>query len=564
MTSRLLRLLLWMLSISSVMIFAYVGARRLFYPLELDCIEGVILDHVMRLTAGKPMYVEPTLHFVSLAYMPFFMIVSSWVVRLTGPALWAPRFVSLVSTWGVAILIATVIRRETGGRALALAGAAIYLLGFGYTGSCYDVARPDSLMLLLVLGGLVTLRFTPSAVGALGAAALMTLAFFTKQHALVFGAAAGLHLALNDRRRLLPYAIALVLGCGGGYFLLSRTMGPWFSFYTWDVPSHWSQPSPIRVLHYAGDCLVGTLAVLFIPSLLSLGLPSKVWRGASALWVWAGIGAIGTGLLATLDPAAYRHTLMPTMMAFSILGPLSLHRLARESMMAYASDPRAAMGIVFSVLCLQFLPLYYPIHSRLPHPRAIEAYHAFVADLKDQPGDVLIPYHGFYDWSAGKPSSLHIIPLDDILRARGNRLLRRDPQYFARMFDTLQVGPDRPTLITDMPLDKSDAPWASGPLWKSLVPYYRLTAELGWITVALKPVTGNPYAPAFIYDPVRAGHGALGAASPASRRRVPVRVVGPNAAANAGPPAAAVAVGPADGAPSGTATPTPAATRDAR
>lgn len=523
MTARLTRIALWSLSIGSVLIFAYVGARRLFYPLELDCIEGVILDHIVRLTQGKPMYVEPTLHFIPLAYMPFYMTVSSWLVAIVGPAFWAPRLVSFLATWSVAALIAAAVRRETGARAIALAGAAIYLLGFGFTGSCYDVARPDSLMLVLVLAGLSALRFSSGTLGALASGLLMTLAFFTKQHAIVFAFTSAAHLALNDRRRLLPFALAIVVGCGGGYLLLTKTLGPWFAFYTWDVPSHWSQFSGIRVLHYVGDALVGTLGVLFIPTLLSLGLPSKPWRGPSGLWVWTGIGAIGTGLLATLDPAAYRHTLMPTMMAFSILGPLSLHRLALEAT-AYRANSRAAMTIVFSVLSLQFLPLYYPVHSRLPHPRAIEAYRAFMAELERHPGDVLIPYHGFYDWSAGKRSSFHIIPLDDVLRARGNALLRRDPQVIERMFDTLRVGPDRPTLVTDMPLDKTDDVWASGRLWKSLMPAYRQTSDLGWITNALRPVTGNPYAPAFIYEPVAAPSAA---AAPSTR-----------GGAAAGPPAA--------------------------
>ena len=75
-------------------------------------------------------------------------------------------------------------------------------MGFGLTGSCYDVARPDSLMLFLALSGLVLLRFTAGTAGALGSAVLLSLAFFTKQHAAWFVLAALVHLMLNERRRL--------------------------------------------------------------------------------------------------------------------------------------------------------------------------------------------------------------------------------------------------------------------------------------------------------------------------------------------------------------------------
>ena len=84
------------------------------------------------------------------------------------------------------------------------------------------------------------------------------------------------------------------------------------------------------------------------------------------------------------------------------------------------------------------------------------------------------------------------------------------------MFDSLRTGPDRPTLVTDLPLDKTDEVWASGRLWKSLAPSYRLTSDLGWVTAALRPVTGNSFAPAFIYEPI-GGASATARAHRASR-----------------------------------------------
>jgi hypothetical protein len=113
-----------------------------------------------------------------------------------------------------------------------------------------------------------------------------------------------------------------------------------------------------------------------------------------------------------------------------------------------------------------------------------------------------VPYHGFYDWSAGKGTSLHIIALDDILRARGNRLLKRDPAFFDRMFEPLRTGPQRPAIVTDVELERS------GHLWASLAPFYRLEGELGWITEELRPITGNRFSPTYIYVPREPGEPA--------------------------------------------------------
>ena len=44
--------------------------------------------------------------------------------------------------------------------AFAIAAAGIYAMAFSLTGACYDVGRPDSMMLMLTFAGLATLRFT--------------------------------------------------------------------------------------------------------------------------------------------------------------------------------------------------------------------------------------------------------------------------------------------------------------------------------------------------------------------------------------------------------------------
>jgi hypothetical protein len=487
------RATLWLLSIGTAVLFLRLVLVRLVYPLELDCIEGVMMDHVARLALGQPIYVEPSLSFISLAYMPVFASASALLAHVFGPQFWEPRLLSLLSVMGLTVMIAAIVRAETRSWTLGAGGAALYLAGFGVTGGCYDVARPDSMMLCLALAGLVVLRFTRGVAGACGAALLLSIAFFTKQHAVWFVLAGLLHLAFNDRRRLPAFAVAAAVGCGGGYALLSWWLGPWFRFFTFEVPSGWSQVSLTRIEQYAGHGVLGTLALLSGPALLSLGLPSRPWRGPGGLWVWVGLGAVGTGLMATLDASAYRHVLMPTMVALAVLGPISLHRLLAA--LAPRPDVFGPNGFACLALALQFLPLAYPMHEQLPHERGRDARAQLLADLRAEPGPVLMPYHGFYCLSAGKPTSLHIIALDDIVRSRGNPLLARDPQFLDRMFAPLHAGSGRPPIVTDIPLAES------GRLWAGLERSYRRVGSLGWISTALRPVTGNRFMPTWRYEP---------------------------------------------------------------
>src|SRR5207248_3937686 len=133
-------------------------------------------------------------------------------------------------------------------------------------------------------------------------------------------------------------------------------------YYVWDVPAHWSEPNPQRIQHYLGPGMFGMLGPLTVASILSLALPFRPWRGPSGLWAWVGLGALGTGLLATLDPSAWHHVFIPSMVALAVLGPISYDRLANHFV---AAEPRAAdraRGVAYLLLSLQFIPLIYGIH----------------------------------------------------------------------------------------------------------------------------------------------------------------------------------------------------------
>jgi len=524
----------WLLSGGAALVFGYLGARRLVHPLELDPVEGLMMDHVVRLSTGQPIYVEPTLQFIPFAGMPLFATIGSLLARVFGPHFWELRLISLLSMLGLAALVFWIVRAETKNATLAAAGAGLLLMGFGVTGGFYDVGRPDSLMLLLGFSGLALLRLT-GLWGTLGAAALLSLAFFTGLQAGWLVVAALVHLALNDRRRLIVFGPAVIAGCAGGYLLLSTRLGPWFSFFTWDVPIRGGQFGLERILEFIGAGMMGKMGALTIPVLLALGLPARPWRGPAAIWTWAGLGAFASGLLATFDPDTARHALGPMLAALSVLGPIALHNVIHHVAAWPGSERGGRSPVLYVLLSLQFLLLAYPVRSQLPPPHPGEARAGLLQRLSSHPGPALVPDHGFYGWSAGKGSSMHEIALERIVRARGNRLLAGDPQYFDRMFAALRSGPDRPMIVADVELGTGGG--ASRELWASIITGYRLEGELGSISESLQPVGGSRRAPRLIYLPVDDPN----AAAPATDESVSVVPVD-NAPPAVDAPAAAAAV----------------------
>jgi len=498
--ARLARLGLWTISLTSIVAFLALSLVRLISPIELGNGEGMMLDNAIRVANGQPLYVEPTLHFIPFVYMPLYPTLVAPLVHWFGPALWQGRLVDLFATLvflGVAI---AVIRHETASTLLGVAGAGLYLMGHGITRGGYDVVRPDPVMIAIVFVGLAVLRFTRGTRGAVVAGAICAFGFFAKQHALLFNFAAYAYLLLKDRRRLLPFALTSLAVGGGGYAILSLWLGPWFSFYVQNVPSHWSQFSRGRIVTYLGEMLMGRLGGLTIPVAIAMTkpavLPPDEHGGRQWLWYWAALGGVGTGLLATFDPYAYFHVLMPTIAALSIAGPIAMYRIGRR--LEPASKVPALTTCL--VLALQFLPLLYPIRSLVPRPGAAATYRDVIAKIRSLPGPVLMPYHGYYATMAGKGMGMTVLPLDDILRAKGNRLLKRDPHWFDRMFDSLRTGGGRPTIVSDTVLSKCGD--ASLVLWSSLEGPYRRTGDMGDLIDRLRPLAGARNAPTWIYSPV--------------------------------------------------------------
>lgn len=514
MLTRLARFALWIPSVLAWGFLTLVGVRHFLFPLELGYGESLLLQESTRAATGQAFYAAPSLHYIPLAYMPGAMLLVAPLVRWFGPQLWEGRLVTGVPAFLLAALIVLAIRRATKNWSLAAAGGALWLMGQGMSGIDYVHFRPDPLMLLLTFLAMAALRFGTGNRSAVAAAALVAAGFFTKQQALLIGAAALPHLALNDRRRFVVYAVALVAFCGGGFLLLSWWLGPWFRFYVFDVPRHWTHPSVARVGIYLLHTLLGHLELLTLPAMVWTFQPHRPWRDPDGLWLWVAFGGIATGLLATLDPYAARHTLLPTIACLALAGPIAIDRVTRQLQETPAPwIARAAPAAACLLLIAQFYRERFQFQRHVPPRVAASDARALIERIWALPGPVLMPGHGYYAYVAGKGTSLSILALDDVVRSRGNPLLARDPGYMDRMFDALRHGPGRPTIILSSPLEKAGD--VARPLWASLLGPYRRAPELETLTAGLEGAfpAGEP---CYLYVPVDSAAAAVPAG--ASRR----------------------------------------------
>ncbi len=357
MITRSLRALLWLVSTLAVVGFTFLAARGIGHPRPFDPVEPALLDLATRLTHEEPLYAEPSIP-APAPPMPGFPVLISLLVRLWGPHPWEPRLLTLLATLGAAALVAGIVRLETRSWTLGVASGGFMLTGLGLLAGRPGVARPEALMLLLVLAGLVALRHLKGVRGVVLAVGPLAAAWFVQPLAAWFIAATAMWLAFEDRRRFIAFLLGVAVLWGGGYVLLSHTLGPWFNYAAWDAPLGALHFEPARLLRYVGDQLLGKLGVLTLAAVLLFALPAPPWRGPGGLWTCVGIAAVAAGLLATQSTQAGPHSLTCSVVVLALVGPMAIQRVTQHLSAWPGSSRMGGQGVVLAALALQFIMFF--------------------------------------------------------------------------------------------------------------------------------------------------------------------------------------------------------------
>jgi 4-amino-4-deoxy-L-arabinose transferase-like glycosyltransferase len=231
------RSLRWLLLAAGVLYVAgYVSVAlgRMDYPFELEWLEGNSLVQVQRILAGEKLYVPPSLAFTDYIYPPVYFYASAAASYFIGGGFLPLRLVSFLASLGCLAVIFDMLRRETGSRFAAFAGASLFAATFRIAGAFFDVARVDMLCLLFLLIGFWALR-RRTTVSCVVGALCFTLAFFTKQTVLIglLPVAAGYWII--DRRRAL---VATATGLGAALvsiWTIDRIHDGWYSFFAFTL-----------------------------------------------------------------------------------------------------------------------------------------------------------------------------------------------------------------------------------------------------------------------------------------------------------------------------------------
>jgi len=437
---RLLRPLLVVLAVGNIALVGVLWTRQVGFPLDLDLMEGTILQHVRRAAAGLPIYPEPSPGFVALAYNPLYYELGAAIGRFTGLGLPMLRALSMLATVGSALILFAVVRRKTGAVWWGLMASGLFAAAYGVMECYLATAHSDAFLLFCALAGTAVLdRWRSPLASAIGIT-LLVASFWMKQHGALFVLGGLAYLMLRDGalRAWPSWLLAVLLGPVLYLVAGPRLFGPFFHYFTWDVPRRWGTdlrlPSLVRYVGFIG---------LFYPVLAASSLVSlaRQWRKPDA-WRVQLVFAMLTALVGALDRGSAENVFIPMGTFFILVGTIGLAE----------SSARTTRGLLpQGALLLAFITLAYDPRALVPSRDAPAAYADLVGYLRSLGGPVYAPWQGQLPDGFTLEPAAHWVALEDLVRGPG-RVTDDNPEV--ERLTAPARHPDGPAFVlANQPLD---------------------------------------------------------------------------------------------------------------
>ena len=402
--------------------YVYVALRRIAYPFELEWLEGGAVEIVNRVVHGQGIYVAPTLHYVAYPYPPLYFWISAGLAKLIGVGFLAPRIVSFISSLGSFVVLWRMVQKETRDPVAGLVAAGIFAAAFEVSGAWFDLARVDSLFILLLLLAVSAARVARNWRGGMTVGLLLFLAFFTKQTALLAAVPLLVYLGFVRWRVAVGAVVTLALFLVVSTTALDWTSHGWYSYFVFhELPNQGINAKALRtfiptsLLRPTGWAIAIALA----------GIVLSCWRqrsrGIWPFWIVVSAGLVGASWLSLVHAGGSSNVLIPAYAGVAICTGLGYDAIRR----ADVRRPGLVGALVAGILVVQVVQLSHrPLHES-PSASSEAAGRQFIALVASIPGQVIVADHPWYDTLAGKPSWAQSEAVHDVLRA-GPSVARTD------------------------------------------------------------------------------------------------------------------------------------------
>ena len=399
---------LLLLAAIATIAFLFAVSQRLFYPHELEWMEGALADHASRVADGLPLYCEPQAEHVPFLYAPLLFWLGGLGMKFGLDGILALRLIAVAFSIGSALLIGHWVRKETNKSVPGLVATGLFFAGYGWLAWWYDLARNDSMFVFLCIATTYQLRHGGKR-NWLWAGLLATLALLAKQSALMWLPVVGVGALLWDWRVAIRFGLVSVVAMSASIGLLHLATDGWSTLSLFQMPQHHG---------WVGDRKLGFWTEDMVPMLplLVLGLAGFATglRDGTGKWPYLAAfcsGGIACSWMSRMHVGGFDNVMMYGFASACVLGPIAA---------CHASKVMRIAGPI--ALIVQFGWLGYAAWQRSPSVTLIpptshqKAHDELRAVVEAQNGPVWVPGHGHIAYRAGKGTGAHGQAIFDVMQ----------------------------------------------------------------------------------------------------------------------------------------------------
>jgi hypothetical protein len=333
--------------------------------------------------------------------------------------------VAILGMIGIGLVVFAVTKRRTQSLWWGFISIGVFAAAYRVMDAYLDSAHADSWMLCSALLGTLVLDQKRSRLWNLLGVFLLVCSFWFKQHGAFFAIGGVLYLTLKEGPvRAAPYwLLAILLGPVFYWFAGPWLFGSYFHYFTWTVPSQWTEMTARMFPRFGGFVLLfyGTLAVFACWNIVREW--KERFRGID-IWKWQLVSAMATAFLGCLDPESSDNIFIPLGAFLIIEGIRGLHAASRPV------TRLRGLRLEALALVLVFAQLGYDPRTVVVSNDAHERFAEFISILNSLQGSVYAPLLGQLERGFVFAPAIHWVSVEDMVRGpgretRGNNLVTR-------------------------------------------------------------------------------------------------------------------------------------------
>lgn len=409
--------LIWFVCIVSTLFyilkFLYVSISRIDYPFALEWMEGASLAQVQRVLLGKPLYVQPSIYYIPMIYPPLYFYLSAFFAKIAGLNFFSLRLVSLISSLGTMLVVGRIVYLQTKNLLSIILAVGLFAGTFYLSGGWFDIARVDMLAIFLFLISLdlvcfkKPLYFLFSGISA-------ALACLTKQTFIIMVLFLSVGLILNAPKISKYFFLSFVVASFFSFLFFVKLFGEWYAFYVFALPGRHVLFQGVDIFFillksFALDSIIYAfpMPVFFVMLYYFILLHKKTLhfnnfpiflKAPELFWFIIIIGSLFVSWSGFFNPGGYKNVLLPFYTLLCVFSGFGLHKILSLMKKKLYINMLVLVSLVF-----QYYLLDYSAANEIPTQEDLVAGFTLVNNLRNQKGNVFIPFHPELALMAGKP-----------------------------------------------------------------------------------------------------------------------------------------------------------------